>query len=95
MTLRLSDIKLLQTVRDTEYRKLHSLSDSNDINENLVTDIVTLAEENKGKVELCFQIIDKEHNTKLTMRSQTQGVDLTRYFMRYIEQSEQIEYHIN
>ena len=92
---KVSDIKLLQTVRDTEIQKITLAIDSNDINENLVTDIITLAEENKGKVELCFQIIDKEHNTKLTMRSQTQGVDLTRYFMRYIEQSEQIEYHIN
>lgn len=93
--LNISEIKLLQTIKEHEIHKITIKIDAMNLTPLLVEELYTVSLENKGNIELFFQITDKEHNTTLTMRSPSHKVELSRWFMRYIEANENISYSVN
>ncbi len=65
-----------------------------DINDNLVGDIIELAEEHKGNVPLYFNIVDTQRGQTIRLHSISNKVKLTRPFIDYLKKNTLLEYTI-
>lgn len=93
--LRIQNIEYMQTVKDTRVEKLTIMVDSDAIDDTMVTDIGTLVQDVPGKVQLFFQVTDKESRTVLMLRSKDYSIGISPKLIRYLEENENLDYHIN
>lgn len=92
---RISDIKLLQTVKEESIDKITLHVNVNDLNEELVDDLMSIVSANKGSTQLFLQVNDHINNTNFLMRAREREIELTHDFLFYIEQHENISYTVN
>jgi DNA polymerase III, alpha subunit len=92
---RISDIKLLQTVKEESIDKITLHVNVNDLNEELVDDLMSIVSANKGATQLFLQVNDHINNTNFLMRAKEREIELTHDFLSYIEQHENISYTVN
>ena len=92
---RISDIKLLQTVKEESIDKITLHVNVNDLNEELVDDLMSIVSTNKGSTQLFLQVNDHINNTNFLMRAREREIELTHDFLSYIEQHENIAYTVN
>lgn len=92
---RISDIKLLQTVKEESIDKITLHLNVNDLNEELVDDLMSIVSANKGSTQLFLQVNDHINNTNFLMRAKEREIELTHDFLSYIEQHENISYTVN
>ena len=92
---RISDIKLLQTVKEESIDKITLHVNVNDLNEELVDDLMSIVSANKGSTQLFLQVNDHINNTNFLMRAKEREIELTHDFLSYIEQHENISYTVN
>ena len=92
---RISDIKLLQTVKEESIDKITLHVNVNDLNEELVDDLMSIVSTNKGSTQLFLQVNDHINNTNFLMRARERKIELTHDFLSYIEQHENISYTVN
>ena len=92
---RISDIKLLQTVKEESIDKITLHVNVNDLNEELVDDLMSIVSANKGATQLFLQVNDHINNTNFLMRAREREIELTHDFLSYIEQHENISYTVN
>ena len=92
---RISDIKLLQTVKEESIDKITLHVNVNDLNEELVDDLMSIVSTNKGSTQLFLQVNDHINNTNFLMRAKEREIELTHDFLSYIEQHENISYTVN
>ena len=92
---RISDIKLLQTVKEESIDKITLHVNVNDLNEELVDDLMSIVSTNKGSTQLFLQVNDHINNTNFLMRAREREIELTHDFLSYIEQHENISYTVN
>ena len=92
---RISDIKLLQTVKEESIDKITLHVNVNDLNEELVDDLMSIVSANKGSTQLFLQVNDHINNTNFLMRAREREIELTHDFLSYIEQHENISYTVN
>lgn len=93
--LRISDIQYLQTVKDTHIRKFTIVVDSQAIDEEVVNDITSMLDGWCGNTQLFFQVVDKQYNTSITLRSMLQEISLQYNLIRYVESHPGMSYLIN
>ncbi|MBQ5579460.1 MAG: DNA polymerase III subunit alpha, partial [Prevotella sp.] len=93
--LRITNIQYMQTVKDEQIERFTITIDSSAIDETIVSDIATMVADSPGKTQLLFQIIDKEHNTNLTLRSRTKNIYLKNDLVSYIECHDDMSYQVN
>ncbi len=92
---RISDIKLLQTVKEESIDKITLHVNVNDLNEELVDDLMSIISTNQGSTKLFLQVNDFANNTNFLMRAREREIELTHDFLSYIEQHENISYTVN
>ncbi|KXB83382.1 DNA polymerase III, alpha subunit [Prevotella sp. DNF00663] len=92
---KIADIQYMQTIRDTRIERFTISMDINDINETIVNDISTLVSDSPGHTMLFIQVVDKEHNSNLILRSRAHEIGLTRDFVNYVESNPVMSYHVN
>ena len=93
--LRVTDIQYMQTVKDSQIERFTITMDSSAIDETIVSDISSMVSDKKGKTQLFFQIIDKEHNASIMLRSKDKLIDLDNELLSYIEAQEGMSYSVN
>ena len=93
--MRVNDVQYLQTVRDHAIERFTITIDREAIDDSVVNDIATLVADRPGKTELYFQIVDREHNTNLLLRSSSKTIALDRALLQYIESNSRMSYHVN
>ncbi|MCR5131757.1 MAG: DNA polymerase III subunit alpha [Prevotella sp.] len=91
----IATIEYLQTVRDNMIDRFTITIERDAIDEAMVNDIATIVNDNPGKTELYFQIIDREHNTNLLLRSGSKNISIDRALLQYIEANERMGYKVN
>jgi DNA polymerase-3 subunit alpha len=89
-----SDVQYLQTVREKQIEKFTISFDRNSIDETVVDDLITMVEEESGKTDLCFQLIDSEHGTSIDLRS-SKKINVSNKLVSYIEANENMDYRVN
>ena len=93
--IRVNDIQFMQTVKDERIERFTITMDSTTIDETIVSDITSLVADSPGKTELYFQIIDKEHNSNILLRSKAKSIYLKHDLVSYIECHDGITYQVN
>ncbi len=93
--MRVNDVQYLQTVRDNAIERFTITIDREAIDDSVVNDIATLVTERPGKTELYFQIVDREHNANLLLRSSSKAITLDRSLLQYIESNSHMSYRVN
>lgn len=92
---RINDVQYLQTVRDKHIKKFTIVVDSQAIDDVVVNDIASMLQDVPGQTELYFQIVDKEKQTDMLLRSTLQDITLSYKLIRYIEENPNMSYHVN
>lgn len=93
--LRVQDIQYLQTVKDQRIEKITISIDSDSLKETLVNDLDAVLNENRGNVQLYFQIRDNETNRPITLHAKSFGVNASHALISFIEGQPNMEYRIN
>ena len=93
--MRVNDVQYLQTVRDNAIERFTITIDREAIDDSVVNDIATLVADRPGKTELYFQIVDREHNANLLLRSSSKAITLDRALLQYIESNSHMSYRVN
>ena len=93
--LRVQDIQYMQTIKDSRLEKITISIDSSELTEDVVNDLTTLVEKKPGKAQFYIQVVDREHNVSLMLRSRSHTVDVTKELISYVESNPYMSYHIN
>ncbi len=88
-------IELLSEARKNYVKSVTINIPLNKINENIINDIEKLAQNNKGKVLLKFNVYDPENNMFIKLFSRSKGINLTDDFIHYFDENPDIGYRIN
>ena len=89
-----SDVQYLQTVRDNHIEKFTISFDQSSIDETAVDDLISMVEDESGKTELHFQLIDSEHGTSIALHS-SKKINVSNKLISYIEANEKMDYRVN
>ena len=89
------EVQFLQTVKEERIERFTITCDKNNINAQMVEDLSTMITESPGHTEFFLQIIDREHNDHLMLRSGSHQINLNREILQYVESNEALSYHIN
>ena len=81
---KISNIKLLSEIVDSEVRNLRISVDIKDITKTLVEEIDSIINERKGKHTVTFNLIDKQNNYNVNLFSRKARVSLDRDFFKNI-----------
>ena len=95
ISLQIKSIEFMQTVKEKQIEKFTIIADSDKIDEEIATDISTLVEDHPGNVQLYFQITDNEHNSTITLRMPNTGIELSKLFIEYVDNHEDLSYKVN
>jgi DNA polymerase-3 subunit alpha len=93
--MRIGDIQYMHTVKEQRIDKLTIVINSDKIDSQLVTDLLTVVADNPGETALYFQIRDAEGNGVIHLRSKGRKVELTHQFVMFVEQNNDLNYFIN
>ena len=86
-----SKIMMLSEVKDTLFKKLTLALSSENINENFVTDLVSVTKKNKGDTNLVIYIYNREENSILKLFSRTERIKLNDEIIDFLENNPYIE----
>ena len=93
--MRISDIQYMNTVKEQRIDKVTIKINSDKIDSQLVTDLLTVVADNPGETALYFQILDAEGNGTIHLRSKGRKVELTHQLVMFVEQNNDLDYFIN
>ena len=93
--LNIMDVQYLQTVKETQIKKITISVKSDSIDDTVVSDLTTMLKASPGNTELFFQILDSETQRPVTLRSRAGGIDIKRDLLSYIDANPGMDYKIN
>ena len=93
--MQMKNVEYMNAVKDKSIEKVTIIADAANIDESTATDLSTIVGNNPGKTQLYFQLIDREHNTSVTLRLPDKGINLSKEIMDYVENNEELSYSIN
>ncbi|MGI6231824.1 MAG: DNA polymerase III subunit alpha [Prevotella sp.] len=94
-SLNIKSVEYMQTVKEQRIERLTISLPSNEINDVLVNDILSIVSESPGKTDLYFNINDVENNSNVLLRASSKQVEVTASFLNYIEQNQALHYQLN
>ncbi len=93
MEFKVSSIELLSDVKEKLIEKITILTPLDELDNELITEISTIAQNNPGTTELYFQITD--NNMRVNLRSQKVKIAVKRELISYIKSRPRLEFKIN
>ena len=95
LEVRISKINLLTSIRDEMVKSFTIISPIDSIDENLIEDLRSLINDEKGNVELRFLIADPEGKISVSLFSRAIKINLNNKLIRYIEAHPALEFKVN
>jgi DNA polymerase-3 subunit alpha len=95
LELKIMRIHLLSSVKDELIKSITIKIDPGNIDNELISGLKELVQENKGDTELKFLFLDAEDKISLPMFSRTLRVRLNNEFIAYLDEHPCIEYKVN
>ena len=86
LEFKISSIDLLSELIDKEVRDVMIKVDVKDVSEQLVSDVVNIVSENKGKHSLVFNVVDHLNKYEVDLLSRKMKVNLDREFLERISE---------
>jgi DNA polymerase-3 subunit alpha len=93
--LKVNNIEYLQTVKEKAIDRITISMNTDQLDEQIVTELKELIAEHPGKTKLFFQLRDSTGKYHVLLRSQKNLVDVRHSLISYIEQHEALDYKIN
>ena len=95
MEFHVDNIKYMQTIKDTAINCITLEMNSDDINETLVNDMVTLMRQHPGRSQVFVNIRDAHTGQVLPLRATRMAVDVDLGLTQWLDGEEAIQYHVN
>ncbi|MBQ8046940.1 MAG: DNA polymerase III subunit alpha [Prevotella sp.] len=95
VSMQIDKVEYLQNVMERGMERFTIVVDSESVDDTMADDLTTLLAESPGSTQLYMQIVDREHNTTLNMRSRNRQITISRALMNYIEAHEGMSYKVN
>ena len=93
--LKLSNVELLQSVKDKAVDRITISLISDQLNSKEVEDLNGIIDENPGNTKLFFQLRDSSGKKHVLLRCNNKTVDVRHKLIEYIESHESMDYKIN
>ena len=93
--LKVTNVELLQSVKEKAIDRITITLTTDLLDEQVVTELGELINENPGKTKLYFQLVDRTGKGHVLMRSTTKFVDVKSTLVNFIEQTPALDYKIN
>ena len=91
----ISDIQFLSTVKEQRIDRITITMNADTVDEGMVTDLSTLIRSHPGKTDLFIQVYAGVEHQHVMLRSKSVQVDPHQSLLDYLEQQENMSYHIN
>jgi DNA polymerase-3 subunit alpha len=95
LEIKIKSIDMLSNIRGNMVKSISIIVPIQLVTNELIAEIKINTENNKGKVDLKFKIIDRSENIAIDMFARNQRIDLTDGFISYLQNSEDIEFKLN
>ena len=93
--LKVTNVELLQSVKEKAIDRITITLTTDLLDEQVVTELGEMINENPGKTKLYFQLVDRTGKGHVLMRSTTKFVDVKSTLVNFIEQTPALDYKIN
>jgi len=93
--LKVTNVELLQSVKEKAIDRITITLTTDLLDDQIVTELGELINENPGKTKLYFQLVDRTGKGHVLMRSTTKFVDVKSTLVNFIEQTPALDYKIN
>ena len=93
--LKVTDVKYLQTVKDSTLTKITISVNTDKLDAQVVEELNEIINENPGKTQLFFQLRDSQGKNHVLLKSRSVSIDIRSRLLQYIEQQDGLEYKIN
>ena len=93
--LKVSNVELLQTVKEKAIDRITISMNSDLLNNQVVEELSELVAEHPGKTKVFFQLRDSTGKHHVLLRSMTRFIDVKHQLIDYIERTESLDYKIN
>ena len=93
--MRVTDIQYMQTVKDTQVNSLTITLNAEELEDTVVSDLVTIIKDHPGDTQLYFQINDSNSHRPFMVRSKSNKIDISRDLMMFIKDKKGLAYKIN
>ncbi|MBO5187387.1 MAG: DNA polymerase III subunit alpha [Prevotella sp.] len=94
--LRIQNIEYLQSIKDKAIDRITISLLTDELNEQIVTELNEIINDNPGSTKLFFQLHDSSGKNHVLLRSGNRTVDVRRSLINYIEQNNNVlDYKIN
>lgn len=94
LELKVSAIEMLEDVKDKMINSVALKIKINELTENLIGDITTIAEKSKGNTELKFLIYDPASKIWIQMFSRSHRITISDDLIEFLDRNQNIEYKI-
>ena len=93
--LKITDIQYLQTVKDNQIDKFTIVCNSEKIDTQITSDLLSLLNRYPGKTELYFSINDNASSRPFTMLSKKCKININKELINFIKHEEALDYILN
>lgn len=93
--LKITDIQYLQTVKDNQIDKFTIVCNSEKIDTQITSDLLSLLNKYPGKTELYFSINDNASSRPFTMLSKKCKININKELINFIKHEEALDYILN
>ena len=93
--LKVTNVELLQTVKEKSIDRITISLASDMLDEQIVAELSEIISENPGKTKLFFLLRDSQSKNHVLLHAQNGGVDIRHTLIDYIESHEMLDYKIN
>jgi DNA polymerase-3 subunit alpha len=94
-SMRIQNIEYLQTVKDKRIERFTINVKSGAIDDEMVTDIMSMVTDVPGSTELYFNINDEENNTNVLLLAKAGRIEVKQPLVHYVNEHESMSYTIN
>ena len=94
-SMRIQSIEYLQTVKDKRIERFTINVKSGAIDDEMVTDIMSMVADVPGNTELYFNINDEENNTNVLLLAKAGRIEVRQPLVHYVNEHESMSYTVN
>lgn len=93
--VKVGNIELLSEVKDKLIDKITINAPLSSVDDEMITDLLSIVKEHPGRAELCFVVKDEDGEMHVSLSSKTIHIEVEKTVMSYIKSQPQLSFKIN
>ncbi len=93
--VKVGNIELLPEVKDKLIDKITINAPLSSVDDEMITDLLSIVKEHPGRAELCFVVKDEDGEMHVSLSSKTIHIEVEKTVMSYIKSQPQLSFKIN